>query len=265
MRGSVIALLAFTTLASAQWLHYPTPGIPRTPDGKPNLTAPAPRTAQGKPDFSGFWQAANPLPCDGINRVCTDLPISQQFLNIGVELKDGLPYLPWVRERVRQKGPADDPYVRCIHPGGARIHLLPTMKKWIHTPELLVILDEYNATFRQIFTDGRPLPEDPQPALNGYSAGRWERDTLVVESIGFHDNSWLDAAGSALTSAGKVTERIRRPNLGNLEIEITVNDPKAYARPWTAQVKQDAVFDTELLDAYCLENEKDVPHLAPRK
>lgn len=254
---------AFAAAACAQWISYPTPGIPRTPDGKPNLTAPAPRTAQGKPDFSGLWNAANPLPCDGINRVCTDLAISQQFLNIGAELKEGLPYQQWVRERIRQKTAADDPYVRCIHPGGARIHLLPTMKKWIQTPGILAILDEYNASFRQIFTDGRPLPEDPQPALMGYSTGHWEGETLVVESIGFRDDSWLDAAGSALTSAGKVTERIRRPNLGSLEIEITVNDSKAYTRPWTVQVKQVAVFDTELLDAYCLENEKDVQHLAP--
>ena len=265
MRFLALAAFAFAALAPAQWLDYPTRGIPRTKDGKPNLTAPVPRTPEGKPDFAGMWQAANPLPCDGINRVCTDLAISQQFLNIGADLKDGLPYLPWVRDRVRQKGPADDPYVRCIAPGGARMHLLPTMKKWIQTPGLLVILDEYNASFRQIFTDGRPLPQDPQPALNGYSTGHWEGDTLVVESIGFHDDSWLDAAGSALTGAGKVIERIRRLNFGNLEVEITVNDPKAYSRPWTVLVQQAGVFDTELLDAYCLENEKDVPHLPPHK
>lgn len=265
MQSLILALFALAAMAPAQWVTLPTRGIPRTADGKPNLNAPAPRTAQGKPDFSGMWQAADPLPCDGINRVCTDLAISRQFLNIGADLKDGLPYLPWVREKVRQKGPADDPYVRCLTPGGARMHLLPTMKKWIHTPGLLVILDEYNASFRQIFTDGRPLPQDPQPALNGYSVGHWEGDTLVVESIGFHDDSWLDGAGSALTSAGKVTERMRRQNLGNIEIEITVNDPKAYSRPWTVLVKQVGVFDTEMLDAYCLENEKDVPHLPPHK
>ena len=231
MRWLALTLFTFTTCAPAQWVNYPTAGIPRTKDGKPDVTAAAPRTAQGKPDFSGLWNAANPLPCDGINRVCTDLAISQQFLNIGAELKDGLPYQEWVRERIRKKTAADDPYVRCIHPGGARIHLLPTMKKWIQTPGVLAILDEYNATFRQIFTDGRPLPEDPQPAAQGYSTGHWEGDTLVVESTGFRDDSWLDAAGSALTSAGKVTERIRRPNLGSLEIEITVNDPKAYTKP----------------------------------
>ena len=254
-------LFVLATSAPGQWLNYPSAGVPRTRAGKPNLNAPAPRTASGKPDLSGMWQAADPLPCDGINRVCTDLAISNQFLNLGAGLKDELPYLPWVRERVRQKGPADDPYVRCLTPGGPRMHLLPTMKKLIQTPALIVILDEYNASFRQIFMDGRPLPEDAQPAWNGYSIGHWEGDTLVVHSIGFHDDQWLDAAGSALTSAGKVTERFRRINFGNLEIEITVDDPKAYTRPWTVKVKQTAVLDTEMLDANCLENEKDVPHL----
>ena len=254
-------LVLLATLAPAQWLNYPTAGVPRTREGKPTLTAPAPRTNAGKPDLSGMWQAANPLPCDGINRVCTDLAISPQFLNLGAGIPDGLPYLPWVRDRIRQKGPADDPYVRCLSPGGPRMHLLPTMKKLIQTPGLIVILDEYNATFRQIFTDGRPLPEDPQPNWNGYSSGRWEGDTLVVQSIGFHDEQWLDAAGSALTSSGKVIERFRRPNFGNLEIDVTVDDPKAYSRPWTVKVKQTVVVDTEMLDANCLENEKDVQHL----
>jgi hypothetical protein len=144
------------------------------------------------------------------------------------------------------------------------MHLLPTMKKIVETPQLLVVLDEYNASYRQIFTDSRPLPEDPQPSWNGYSSGHWEGDRLVVESLGFRDDQWLDARGDPLTSAARVTERFRRPDFGNLEIEITVNDAKAYTRPWTVLVRQTAVLDTELLDAICLENEKDAPHL-PRK
>jgi hypothetical protein len=259
-----VACLILATAVSGQWINYPSSGVPRAPDGKPNLLAPAPRTADGKPDLSGLWQAAHPLPCDGVNRVCTDLPISPQFGNLGAGVKDGLPYQQWARDRMRQKGLTDDPYMRCIAPGGPRMHLLPTMKKLIQTPGLVVILNEYNASYRQIFTDARPLPEDPQPTWNGYSSGRWDGDTLVVESIGFRDDQWLDAAGSPLTNAARVTERFRRPNYGHLEIEVTVNDPKAYTRTWTVKIEQDLKVDTDLLDAICLENEKDVPHF-PQK
>jgi hypothetical protein len=260
--GATFAIFCLSAAsAPAQWLNYPTAGVPRTSDGKPNLAAPAPRTADGKPDLSGMWRAADPLPCDGVNRVCTDLPISLQFGNLGAGLKDGLPYQLWASDKIKQKGLTDDPYTRCITPGGPRMHLLPTMKKIVQTPRLMIILDEHNASYRQIFTDGRALPVDPQPTWNGYSSGHWEGDTLVVNSIGFRDDQWLDARGSPLTEAAKVTERFRRPNFGNLEIEVTVNDPKAYTRPWTVTIRQTAVLDTEMLDLICLENEKDVQHL----
>jgi len=259
-----ITVLAGVLLAAplpAQWLNYPTAGVPRTSSGQPDLTGPAPKAADGKPDFSGMWTAADPLPCDGVTRICGDLAITRQFTNLGFGLKDGLPYSEWAREEMKQRVGKVDPYTRCIAPGGPRMHLLPTMKKMVQTPRLLVILDEYNASYRQIFLDGRPLPEDPQPTWNGYSSGHWESGTLVVESAGFRDDQWLDAGRSPMTSAAKVTERFRRPNFGNMEIEVTVNDPKAYTRPWTALVKQTAVLDTDLLDAICLENEKDLPHL----
>ena len=162
------AVLLIALPLAAQWLQYPTAGVPRTPAGQPNLDAPAPRTSAGKPDFTGMWRPANPLPCDGINRVCTDLPISAQFGNLGAGVKDGLPYSQWARDVMKQRRPTDDPYLRCITPGGPRMHLLPTMKKLVQTPQLIVIMDEYNASYRQIFTDGRPLPEDPQPSWNGY-------------------------------------------------------------------------------------------------
>src|SRR5881409_3009338 len=219
------------------------------------------------PDKSGMWRAANRLPCDGINRVCGDLPISAQFGNIGAAVEGGLPYQPWVRDRIRQKGPADDPYTRCIAPGGPRMHMLPTMKKWVQSPDLLIILDEYNASHRQIFLDGRPLPADPVPTWNGYATGHWEGDTLVVESSGYRDDQWLDAAGSAITSTARVTERMRRVNFGTLLIDLSVDDPKAYTRPWSVTLRQDVVVDTEMVEAICAENEKDVPHLnaAPRQ
>lgn len=256
----IALLLSLAWPLAAQWLGYPSSGVPRTKDGKVDLSAPAPRAA-GKPDFSGMWQPANPFPCDGINRVCGDLAISPQFANLGAGIKDGLPYQPWVRDVMKQRLPGDDPYTRCISPGGPRMHLLPTMKKVVQTSALLVILDEYNTGYRQIFLDNRKLPDDPQPTWNGYSSGHWEGDALVVHSIGYRDDQWLDAAGSRLTNSAKVTETFRRPNLGNLEIELTIDDSKAYTRPWTVTLHQTAVFDTEMLDLTCGENEKDIPHL----
>jgi hypothetical protein len=259
LRLIAVCLLPASCL-TAQWLKYPTAGVPRTADGKANLAAPASKTADGKPDFSGIWQAADPLPCNDVTRICTDLPITRQFGNLADGLKEGLPYTDWARAAMRQRQ-GSDPYTHCISPGGPRMHLLPTMKKVVQTPQLMVILDEYNAGFRQIFLDGRALAEDPQPNWNGYSSGHWDGDRLVVESNGFRDDQWLDARGNPLTSAAKVTERFRRPNFGSMEIEITINDPQAYTRPWTVLVKQTAVPDTDLLDSVCLENEKDVPHL----
>ena len=259
---SVVAVFGLLAPAlPAQWLHYQTAAAPRTADGKPNLTAQAPKTSDGKPDFSGMWQAADPLPCNDVTRICTDLPITVQFGNLADGLKDGLPYTQWARDAMKQRA-GTDPYTHCITPGGPRMHLLPTMKKVVQTPQLMVILDEYNASYRQIFTDGRPLPEDPQPAWNGYSSAHWDGDRLVVDTIGFRDDQWLDARGNPLTNAARVTEQFRRPNFGTLE--ITINDPKAYTRPWTVMVKQTAVPDTEMLDSICLENEKDLPHLPAR-
>jgi hypothetical protein len=262
-RIALVVILLFVGPAGllAQWVRYPTPGVPRLPDGRPKLDAPAPRTPDGKPDFSGMWQAAKLLPCNDVTLICTDLPISEQFRNIGAGLDGSLPYQGWARERMAQKGPADDPYTRCVTPGGPRMHLLPTMKKIAQMPALMIILNEYNMSYRQVFLDSRPLPVDPQPTWNGYSSARWDGDTLVVESIGFRDDQWLDAAGSPLTSAARVVERFRRPNYGHLQIEITVDDPKAYTRPWTVNLEQSIVLDTEMLDAVCWENEKDVPHL----
>jgi hypothetical protein len=143
--------------------------------------------------------------------------------------------------------------------------LLPFMKKFVQTPELLLLLNEYNTSFRQVFLDGRPLPDDPNPTWNGYSIGRWDGDILVVESIGYRDDQWLDAAGSPLTNSAKVTERFHRLTFGRMEVQLTVDDPKTYTRPWNTTVELSAVLDTELIDSPCWENEKDVEHLRNAK
>jgi hypothetical protein len=274
MRTAIgIMVCVISAPLSAQWLNYPTPGIPRLRDGKPNLTAPAPRTPDGKPDLSGIWG----LPCpignaaavgsfDGQPNVycATEVAIPPEFGNIGRVFKDGLPYQPWAAEVVKKTRAAarpDDPMSRCFPPGIVRLDVFPLFRKIVQVPGLLAILNEQNASYRQIFTDGRPLPVDPNPSWNGYSTGKWEGDTLVVETTGFRDGLWLDTGHSPLTDAARVTERFRRVNYGTLEIELTVNDPKAYTKPWTIPIKQILAPDTELLDYICLENEKDVRHL----
>ena len=245
----------------AQWIHYPTAGIPRLADGKPNLSAPTPRTKDGKPDFSGVWEVEHNRPCPPGG--CDDMWIPQEFLDIGWSLKGGLPYQPWAAEIVKRtkEDRSKDPNSHCLPTGMVRMYTTPLFRKMVQTPGLLIILTEREVTYRQIFTDGRPLPVDPQPSWAGYSTGKWEGDTLVVETSGFRDGLWLDASGSPLTEAAKITERIRRVNFGKLEVEITVDDLKAYTKPWTIKLTQMLAPDTDLLDYYCIENEKDRPHL----
>ena len=260
------------TLLWGQWLNYPTPGYPRLPDGKPNLVAPAPRTPDGKPDLTGIWG----LPCpvrtaidfgfDGQPNVycATEVAIPPEFTNIGQGLKDGLPYQPWAAELVKKTRAANrpnDPLTRCLPTGIVRLHVFPLFRKIVQVPGLLVILNELNASYRQIFTDGRPLPVDPNPAWNGYSSGKWDGDTLVVQTTGLRDGLWLDTGGSPLTDAARITERFQRVNYGTLDIQMTVDDPKAYTRPWTIHITQIIALNTELLDYICLENERDVAHL----
>jgi len=266
---AVIALTCPPRTASAQWLHYPTADVPRTADGKPNLSAPAPRLPGGTPDFSGIWLTATRFPCTpgkegGFFDCGLELPISPLAVNLGSNLPDGLPYQPWAAALVKQRTAdqsKDDPHVRCLPDNPPRPYGLPHLTKALHTPRLLVLLNEVNAMYRQIFIDGRPLPEDPTPSWNGYSTAAWEGDTLVVRTIGFRDGLWLDTSGSTMSDAAKMTERIRRPNFGTLEIEVTVDDPKTYTRPWTVSMPQTIVLDTELIDEFCLENEKSSQHM----
>jgi len=206
---------------AAQWLNYPTPGVPRTPDGKPNLFAPAPRTADGKPDFSGLWEASTEgaiaAPVAGQARRAPEL------VNIAARLKSGLPYSAWARELVNAReanNHKDKPAGLCLPMGMVALHSQPDPRKIVQVPGLIAILYEKDTSYRQIFTDGRPLPVDPQPSFNGYSSGKWEGDTLVVETIGLHDGIWVDETGNPITEAAKITEKFRRPNYWNLEMAI---------------------------------------------
>lgn len=253
-------ILALSVSAHAQWLNYPTPGVPRTSKGTPDLTAPAPRTADGRPDLSGIWQLEARCPPDG----CIDYAPGPEFLDFGARLEGGLPYQPWAAELVKERSAQlgrDDPVAFCRPPGALRILTFPPPRKVIQLPGLIVILSERDVTYRQLFADGRPLPKDPEPSWNGYSTGRWQGDAFVVETIGFRDGIWLDRKGSPMTEAAKVTEKFRRLNYGRLEVEVTVDDPKAYTKPWTVKLNQVAMLDTELLDYFCLDNEKDAKHL----
>src|SRR5215471_6797664 len=258
-----VLIAATAVTASAQWLNYPTAGVPKSPNGQPNLNAPAPKMADGKPDLSGLWAMRCPT-ANGTVFCAPEFAVPQVFGDIGRGVKGGLPYQPWASDLVKTRKAdfgKDDPTSHCLPGGIAKLHTAALLRKIVQTPGLIVFLTERNASYRQIFTDGRPLPEDPNPSWNGYSTGRWEGDTLVVETIGFMDKNWLDRAGSPLTSAAKMTEKFRRPNYGTLEIELTVNDPEAYTKPWTIPLKQSLVLNTELLDYICLENEKDSSHL----
>ena len=179
-------------------------------------------------------------------------------------LPGGLPFQPWAAELRKQRlaeNSKDHPDAHCLPLHPVQLHSHPQPRKIIQSPGEVVIIYEANDGLRQIFTDGRPLPVDPQPWWFGYSTGKWNGDTLVVETIGFRDMMWLDEEGTVITTAGKITERFRRLNYGTLEIEITVDDPKAFTKPWTVKLSQRLMPDTELIEFVCQENNRSVPHL----
>jgi len=248
-----------------QWIDYPTAGVPRTPDGKPDLAAACPRTADGKPDLSGLWIMPTKRPGNPDFPGCA--PVSDEFVNIGASLKGGLPYQAWAADLVktrRSEQRVNDPMSLCRPIGPVRLTTWNGPRKVVQTPGLLIIMNELDTSYRQIFTDGRPLPADPNPSWNGYSSGKWEGDTLVVQTSGFRDRIWLDATGNPMTDAAKITERFRRINFGQMEIEITVDDPKAYTKPWTVKLNEVIQLDTDLLDFVCADNEKDASHLSSK-
>lgn len=241
---AVFAALALVAPLSAQWLKHPTPGIPRNADGTPNLSAPAPKDADGKPDLSGLWRPTSPM-----------------IANIAFGLKPNpVPFQPWAETLYKQRQATfgkDDPTAnKCIVGGVPRVSLVPMPSKIVQGRGLTVILYEMIHAYRQIFTDGRSLPVDPNPAYLGYSVGRWDGEVFVVETAGFNDNVWLDSGGTPATDALRVTERYRRRDFGRMEVEITIDDPKAYTRPWTVTLPLALLPDTELLEYMCSENNK---------
>jgi hypothetical protein len=263
--AAAAGVLALTVTLSpalvAQWSAYPTPGVPRTADGKPDLTAPAPTTAEGRPDLSGIWNYAGVLGLrGGPPPPPPGTPVQATFWNIEAGFKEGLPFQPWAAALRKQRMDAnskDNPDAACLPLGHMQLHTHSQPRKIIQTKDVIVILYEANGGVRQIFMDGRPAPPaDAQPWWAGYSRGRWEGETLVVETTNFRDDGWLDVNGAPLTSAGRIIERFRRPNLGTLEIDVTIDDPKAYTRPWTVRVNQRLLPDTDLIEFVCLENQQ---------
>ena len=239
---TTVALSLLPTGAAAQCFDYPTPGTPRLADGTPNLSAPTPRTADGKPDLSGIWRGAGPL----------------YRFNIAQDLEPE-DIQPWAEalflQRVRDSR-KDSPLARCL-PVSVPFHNFLNLMRVVQTPALMVLLYESpNSPHRTVFTDGRDLPTDPNPTWLGYSVGRWEGDTLVITTAGLNDRAWLDSAGHPQTEALRITERLRRRDFGHMDFEITIDDPKAFTRPFTIKTERVLAPDTDLLEDVC-ENERD--------
>jgi hypothetical protein len=238
--------------------------VPRKADGSVDMTAPTPRMPSGKPDFSGIWISDRTPEGEETRSDVSNLSSSRHMANLGVDMPEGLPYQPWLIPIVKERTDnlaIDDPHIRCLPDNFLRAYGLPHMLKFVHSQDLLVMLNEMNAGYRQVFTDARPLPDDPSPSWQGYSSAKWSGDTLVVDTIGVRDDTWIDWNGSVLTEAGKVREEITRLDFGHLEIRVTVDDPKAYTKPWTVTLRQRIVVDAELIDEICLENEQFVERM----
>jgi hypothetical protein len=260
-------LAALPGLVQAQWPTNASAAIPKLADGKPDLTAPAPRTADGKPDLSGLWE----MPRDAANRQIPavkagpgEIPRAT-FRDAGAGFKDGLPFQPWAKDLVKKRQAENDknnPDALCLPMGLLQFHTHGQPRKIIKTAGVITIIYEDNEGLRQIFTDGRPLPgPDAEPWWYGYSVGKWDGDTLVVTTTGLRGDGWLDIIGSPTTEAAKFIEKFRRVNFGNMEIEVTVDDPKAYTQPWTVRVNHRLMPGAELIEFVCAENDDSRYHI----
>jgi hypothetical protein len=251
-----IRLLAATSLVVAgsmpvyaQWLKVPAGSVPQGADGKPNLAAPAPRAADGHPDLSGVWES-------GTNKY---------ILDIAADLKPGeVPFQPWAKALVQQRADGshsgEDPFANCLPQGVPRVSASPPPWKIIQKSDAIVVLYESANTWRQIFLDGRELSGDYLPTFLGYSTGKWEGDTLVVETRGFNGKTWLDQTGKPTSEALHVTERFKRTDFGHMDIQVTIDDPKVYTKPWTVKEQARLMPNTDVIENAC-ENNLDLPHL----
>jgi hypothetical protein len=257
--AAVLLLMSLTTAASAQWPRRLPSNLPRTPAGQPDPSAPAPRTADGKPDFSGVWRSITAPPGRRPARPQPGPPLAV-YREIGQNLPDGLPITPYGLSLLQQRiagASAQNPEANCLPMGLMQLHTQGAPRKFVQTVPLLAILYEAGGETRQIFTDGRPLPPaDAQPWWNGYSVGGWDGDELVVTTTRFRDGGWLDLIGSPLTDAATITERFRRPTYAVMEIDVTVDDAKAYTRPFTVRLYQELMLGDELIEYVCLENQR---------
>ena len=266
LAAGLVALMC--TSGGAQWLRYPDPAIPRTKDGRPNLSAPAPKAPDGKPDLSGVWAAE---PSDELKRrgandpLAADLQfISNYALNVLADFKpEESPMRPEaaaiLKQRTERQG-KDSPTSHCL-PGGIPFSSLIAPFKIVQTRRLIVMLLEDNNPTRQIHIDGRKHPDDPTPAWMGYSIGKWVGDTLVVDTIGFNDKSWLDAMGHPHSEGLHIEERFKRRDFGHIDTAITIDDAAMYTKPFTIKMTHRLLPDTDILEAVCAENEKDRAHL----
>jgi hypothetical protein len=258
MLRAFFAFALWAVSAPAQWLNYPTPGIPRTPDGKPDLNAPVPKTTDGKPDLTGLWQRVR-----GPNqRIAGGLamgPNLEDFMRPGEKIPPLRPAAQKLYEQRLANFMADRPSGRCLPHGIPDQMLIRVPLKIVQNPGLTLILYEEFARFRQIFTDGRTHPPVANPAWLGYSIGWWDGEWFVVETRGFNDRSWLDDSGRPHTEALRTIERFRRRDFGHLDVEITIDDPEAYTEPWSFPLQFEFLADTEMIEDVC-DNEKDYVH-----
>ena len=260
-----IAFCLSCLCAQAQWLNNPTPGAPRTPDGKVDMTGPVPRV-NGKPDLSGVWQVEAEPRGPGLFGL-GESPNSKYFRDILADFKPGEePLTPAARETLRKHSQPGvvGPSLICLPDGVPHADLLPEPFKIIQTPGEILVLYEVETIFRQIFTDGRKHPADPSPTWLGYSVGKWEGDTLVVDTLGFNDMSWLDARGHGHSEDMRVEERFHRRDFGHMEVTVTVTDPKTFTKPITISFVEGLLPDTDVFEHVCYENEKDAAHLPGR-
>jgi hypothetical protein len=257
----ILACLLLSCLtAHAQWPPYPTPDVPLTADGKPDLDAPPPKTPWGDPDLSGIWERYGGFggPADEEEPADPGAPPQATFFDLGANMENGLPYTDWARELKAARmadNMKDNPDAHCLPIGYMQLHQHPQPHKIIQTQDLIVMIWESNGGLRQIFLDGRELPDDALPWWYGYSVGHWEGDTLVVESNGFRDDVWLDVNGSPLTSGGKIIERYTRDSFGHMIVDVTIEDPMSYTEPFTVRVEHGIMLDTNLIEFICNENE----------